>query len=499
MDQSNRYAKAILNTESITQIANQVSRHHGKKLNAYEATELVEYCKKQRRKDWQNTETGAPLSNTDIRERIAYAFYVEKLGGFKSLDKKEQQRLKKMAPSFKYKREIPDIHEIMKLEIGGGVQNLDIHDPDPFNDDVDEDGYPSSGEEAATSDEEDSVKISKISKINNINKILKLRYLSKVGSIDSLARVSQLGNIERIFGVNDTFSLQEKFNPQALLRSVYITLDSKNRSLSTIGRRRLMWDVLNNANIEFQGSSIVIGNVRDIVSMKIRKFRIPNVATAVNSFNKITLLIEEWLAQSFIATEGRRYHFSFMPMASGSLHLDLLPLPDTSNGIFNFRKPITRLDTLTLSFGAPLSPVLFGPDRFTATAGYAGAGISAVVPVSPALVPGNQRLTITSTIPHNLVIGETVIISGYTSQNPAGDQPATKAIVEEVNNVAGLTIVAINSPTSFDVQVPLANSVIVAVPAYFSGAFAPTVEVFIAKSRIIIDLELIYKDSGKDF
>jgi hypothetical protein len=85
------------------------------------------------------------------------------------------------------------------------------------------------------------------------------------------------------------------------------------------------------------------------------------------SAKRVSILIEEFASQSFIAENGRRFHFLLRPEFSNVIQNNIeLSTEDYNDGIFNFNKAITKLDTCTISFGDPLNVLQFSEpfDRF---------------------------------------------------------------------------------------------------------------------------------------
>ena len=95
-------------------------------------------------------------------------------------------------------------------------------------------------------------------------------------------------------------------------------------------------------------------------------FRIPAVASAITPYNRITTFVYELCPQSYVAHEERRFHFI------GDVEFKLggwleVCSDNFSDGEFKFNKPITHLDSMTITFATPLEPIVFDKDRLLGT------------------------------------------------------------------------------------------------------------------------------------
>jgi hypothetical protein len=465
MSQSNRYIEHILNAKSLRWVSNQVSAQLDRKLSKYEIAELVNYAKKQKHKDWKHRPSGKLMSINDIRETIAYQFWLDQMGGYETLPKKEQRKLRGPGGSsgapMKYNRQQSDVKQILKAYTGNLKDGFDV-DFDKMDDRryMDEDGQPHD-----PTIEEDVDIFEEGGTIGNVGTIETIERLLK---IDEVGIVHQVGNIERLFGKSDAFQLQALLNPQAQQRSAYITMDSKYRLTSTTGETEIAWNFLNNSATNTQGAVNSIGNVQNLIAMKIHRFRIPYLDAADNSFKKVTMLIEEFRAQSYIAQEDWRYHFQFSPEVDGN-QINLIPWPaGVESGRFNFRTPITQINTMTIMFGSPLTPIVFDRDR------------------RQAAVTHNANGLFTTTDTHNLLTGDIVSFTEFTSLDPATDEPT----ILDVNSIEGHSVVVIDD-FNFEIGVDLTAVTLPLIPQVIFAYFE--------SKRIIIDLELIYEDAPPDY
>jgi hypothetical protein len=229
--------------------------------------------------------------------------------------------------------------------------------------------------------------------------------------------------IVSLLGYNTAAGLQSLINPTLIKKKVYILLDTRYRILDTDGTTSFQWNVVN-TEITQQGSVNVIGNIRDIVAIRIFPIKIPYNSNADNDYSRVTLLIQEFSAQSFIAQENRRFHFMLRPVVTD--RWIELTTDNFNDGYFIFRNPITRLDTLTLTFGSPLDAIKFDTDRMNAYINDADY---------------STDTTFTTNSPHNLETGDTAIISNFRTANSAIDT----VMVSLINRAAGHIITYIDA------------------------------------------------------
>jgi hypothetical protein len=215
--------------------------------------------------------------------------------------------------------------------------------------------------------------------------------------------------------------IQKYFNPRALHTWNYFLLDSRYRVLDNDGTTFFSWDHVNNVN-RSQGSVNTVGNIRDIIQIKVYPIRIPYAAGADNDMRRITALFDEFSAQSFVGQENRRFHTMFESKVDGDF-IDLDPQYQ-NDGIYRFAKPVTQFNSITLTFASPLEKVVFDTDRLSSDITY-----------------GSPLTTITTVANHNLSNGHRVYISSYTTTNPDQDSSVIASINTShiVDNVTGTT------------------------------------------------------------
>ena len=217
-------------------------------------------------------------------------------------------------------------------------------------------------------------------------------------------------NVETFFGIKDVATLIKKINePISSVNTAYFLLDTKYRVLENDGRTYFKWCHMNNITTA-QGTFNSIGDIRDIISIKLMQYRIPKVLSAITPYNRISLLIHEFSAQAFMAHENVQYHFLGCTddKHTNSDWIEVKP-NDFCHGEYKFNKPITTIDTITISLGSPISPIIFEPDR--------GQGVIEFTQL-PLPIPPSPALT-TITFPYNVNLkpGDIVFITNYTTIN----------------------------------------------------------------------------------
>jgi hypothetical protein len=282
-----------------------------------------------------------------------------------------------------------------------------------------------------------------------------------------------MSNIASILGLQNATEAVRKLNPKSMLRKNYIFLDSRYRILNTSpseGITKFTWAYTLGSQQAEQGTVNLIGNVRDIIGFRVYPCRIPYVASADNSYARISMLIHDFDSQAFIAHENRKFHFMFR----SSIDSDFIEL-DTdkqNDGYFWFERPVTAATNLSISFGSPLEPIVFDNDRdIIASVDYFG------------IAPLTQFATIE---PHNLNNGDRVYFSRFNigAINPLlKDQTdINNAIKEKMNRSDGFLITVIddiNFSIDFDtslIQNPLADPF----------------DVYYGSKRLFIPLEITY-------
>jgi len=169
--------------------------------------------------------------------------------------------------------------------------------------------------------------------------------------------------VNQFLGINDISTLQLLFNPSSLYVRYYVVLDTDYRIQGNdppTGITKFKWNYASTKNLQ-EGFANSIGEIRDVISMRMYQPKIHNLLAMNTTAKRVSILIEEFSAQSFIGENGRRFHYTLRPNFSNSGFTPLIELTmeDNNDTVFNFRKPFTTIDTLTLSFGEPLNVLTF--------------------------------------------------------------------------------------------------------------------------------------------
>ena len=254
--------------------------------------------------------------------------------------------------------------------------------------------------------------------VSSETNVLGLLGESGVGSSRSVS-LGAPTDVIRMFEQTSPQGIQKYFNPQALYTWNNFFLDSRHRVLDNDGTTFFAWDHVNNVT-RSQGTVNTVGNIRDIIQIKVYPIRLPYAAGADNDMRRITCLFDEFSAQSFVGQENRRFHTVFESKVDG----DFIDLDShyQNDGIYRFGKPITQFNSITLSFASPLETIVFDTDRLSSTITHAATTI------------------VTTVSDHNLSSGNRVYISSYITTNPAQDSVITATInTSHIVTVTGTT------------------------------------------------------------
>jgi hypothetical protein len=233
--------------------------------------------------------------------------------------------------------------------------------------------------------------------------------------------------IGSIFGLSDIREVIGKMSETTSIKHAYFMLDTKYRCLDNDGTKYFKWDNINSVT-RSQGTINMLGSIRDIVSMRTYPLRIPNVATAYTPYERISIFVEEFIAQSYIVHENRNFHFIGGSEIKGNW-VNICP-DDYNEGCYNFDKPITHIDNITISFASPLEPIIFDKDRLPTT-----------------IIEYGSTTTLQTSEINNLLPGDIIYISDFNT-NSINDS----VITNYFNRQAGHSV-TILTPTTFSIPV----------------------------------------------
>lgn len=167
--------------------------------------------------------------------------------------------------------------------------------------------------------------------------------------------------LSEFLGINDLNEFKMLFNPESMYVHYYLVLDSDYRDTTEEIPTAITKFTWRYAPTQFTGVGFCnsVGVIRDIIGMRMYQPRVPYLAGMNTSAKRVSVLIEELASQAFIAENGRRFHFLLRPNFINAQTDIELSTEDYNDGIFNFRKPITKIDSFTLSFGDPLQILTF--------------------------------------------------------------------------------------------------------------------------------------------
>lgn len=232
-------------------------------------------------------------------------------------------------------------------------------------------------------------------------------------------------------------TLVKKINdPISSVHTAYLLLDSKYRILENDGTEYFSWGYMNQLTIS-QGTVNSLGNIRDIISMVLMSYKIPNVSSADNVYDLVTLSIEEFISQSTIAHNGRRYHFMGCVERNKSTAQWLsICSDDFHKGEYKFNKPITSLDKITIKFGSPIEPIIFDKDRLHGIITYG----------SPTIFNFTEN--------HNLMTNDIVYIDTFNTNNRSFDC----FVINNINNKNGQPATVLSTTS---ISIPVNSSSII--------------------------------------
>jgi len=269
-----------------------------------------------------------------------------------------------------------------------------------------------------------------------------------------------LNNFPKLATESDQVNFTKIFNYQSLLRDSNILIDSRYQNLANTDRTRIPFTIVNNTKTKIPGSGIItsIGLIQDILEIEIFPFSIPYISAADNYYKKITMSILELSSISIDAYEDSQFHFMFTAEKNKNL-IDLVPI----NTIFRFYKPIAKLTDFTLRFGSPLTPIVFDKDRlYTRFIDYTS---------NPGILSFNED--------HNLLSGDIIYITNFTSNDPAKDLN----IINEINSKNGHLCTRTNN-TDISINVDF-NLVL-------SPNTSLSIEVYFGSKRILMPMRIRY-------
>ena len=232
-------------------------------------------------------------------------------------------------------------------------------------------------------------------------------------------------DIATIFGNKNIDSIVKKIQFITTAKTIRLLLDTRYRLLDNDGSTYYKWNYIGRTDLQ-QGTTNATIDIQNITAVRAFPIKVPYVSLLDNNaYSRVSMYISEFSAQSIIAQEGRNYHFLYGSKTNNRF-VDLDFGNITESAYYRFRQPIARLDTLTITFGSPLQPVIFDTDRLqTYDTQYATSTILDFPQV------------------HNLETGDLVYINNFTTISPNNDND----IIQAVNSTNGVIATYINATT----------------------------------------------------
>ncbi len=282
-------------------------------------------------------------------------------------------------------------------------------------------------------------------------------------------------NIKDLLGLRTAKELHAAINPLAGCLHSYLVLDSKNRLVVEDGEfKQIVWNYSGDIRLQ-DGLVNTQIPIKNIVCAKLHQSILPKsmldsngTAIDVSALSRVSLLIYEFRAQSYIANASRNYHFITAPIAAiNSTKFVELQVENFIKGEYWFRLPIVEFSTITMTIGNPLSILTMPDDRFKCAAvGYSPTTIVFTAPTDTGLT-GSQR----------------IYVSGFTTLTPT--HPTDKATIELVNSPLGIqtTAVLVAGATNFNYTIATALN---------DPDFGIKPNVFLGTNRAIFTMEILH-------
>jgi hypothetical protein len=261
------------------------------------------------------------------------------------------------------------------------------------------------------------------------------------------------------------------FNPSIKYKKDYMILDTRYRLINGTsyenGRSSFQWGYSDTSNTT-SGNINSISTIKNLISIKIYQFIFPSVTTpGVSSIDpntyRISLLINEFIAQAFVASDIYKYHWLFGLTSTSQTPSTFFSyqakVEDFNKGMIKL-DPINTFDTLTLSFGNMNNIITFPYDRANVTFTY-----------------GNPTILTTVNI-NNLTNGSRVFLTDFRTTSSDDN-----ALVTSINNPFGLIITVIDD-YNFSIAINTAGIV--------GPVVGLSIECYFAQWRIILPMEFTF-------
>jgi hypothetical protein len=189
----------------------------------------------------------------------------------------------------------------------------------------------------------------------------------------------KITNISQMLGFTSIPQMIKALNPEASYYTKYLVFDTKYARFLD-DNTRMQWDIVNSLqeSVGDTSSSVnVVGEIRNIVEIRIHSFIIPKFAIN-EAQNRATLFIEELGSQCFLLPNGLKFHWvgflndvekpiplglrsalttAYFPDFPKRYNFEALSGYRFNEGRFRFNPPITELRRATISIGDPFSKI----------------------------------------------------------------------------------------------------------------------------------------------
>lgn len=282
-------------------------------------------------------------------------------------------------------------------------------------------------------------------------------YASQYKTSKILEQVFNPKSIDELIGrFSNTYSTFLSVN----LPHQTVPLDSRNRLITNSSLTEYSWNIHTAGQFGSQGDIKIQDTLQQVIQMSLGGFWLPMTPITGSYYDKIHMLVKEFSSQSifvseFLSSNNNRptvsyYHFEFNITQTSGSKVFLEPVKRS----YEFRKPISQVNTLTINFRTPFGQLILPPDRGVFTMTF-----------------GNPTIfDITSDPAHGLATGDLIYILNAATGNTIIDKLITR---EE-----GYIITKI-SATSFSIALDTSSL----------GGTETGISIYYGSKRIFLQLE----------
>lgn len=167
--------------------------------------------------------------------------------------------------------------------------------------------------------------------------------------------------VVQLMDITNPIDFKLFINPSSLYTHKYVAMHSTYRDTSSDSAgviRKFSWKFAPTRNLQI-GFCNGVSDIGNIIGMRLYQPRVPYVAAMNTTAKRVSILIEEFSSQSFGSSQNSSFHFIYRPIyVAGQTSIEL-STEDYNDGIYNFRKPIKSLDSISLIFKDPTTQISF--------------------------------------------------------------------------------------------------------------------------------------------